>query len=325
MEPSQLVIEIIEKQVLPQLQSGEETYLVVTRKQPQVAVLPSLPGVIVQANTTFSPIIHKPAARDRWREEPLIGFIYIIRGEADFLVSRRRVSCHAGNFVFFLPHTWSDLGTSALQKQSASDQVRSDFLWLYLRPTEVLSHLSGVRGGEHAGDPHFFIPDNRIMALAEHLREEVDAEFVSPTATQLLWIIYDCVRRKLREGSFLTSSLSTREISSIGDQTVASVGQRAQEYMDANLMEQMTLESVARALFTSRARLAREFPLHTGETFGAYLLRCRIARAKHLLTTTSVSIKEVSWRAGFVYPDYFSTTFRRFTGSTPTDFRKERR
>jgi AraC-like DNA-binding protein len=115
-----------------------------------------------------------------------------------------------------------------------------------------------------------------------------------------------------------------QELSRPGE-TTGSIGQRVQKYVDANLMERMTLESVARANFTSRARLAREFREHTGETFGTYLLRRRLERAQHLLITTPSSIKVIAWRAGFSDPDYFGAAFRRAVGCTPTAFRKKRR
>lgn len=341
-EASLPVIRALEEEVLPRLQCGEETYLVVAGKQPQVVVLPPWPGAALQKSSAQFPRVHSSEpVRERWRKEPLLGFVYVIRGEAELLLSNRVVSCHAGNFVFFLPHTWSDRGTSARWKQAASGRADCDLLWLYLRPQEVLCHLSWLRGAQHTGSRHLFIPDNRVLALAELLHEEVsadaffcddcDGEYYSEnvlsgatceSAPQLLWLITDRVRRKLREGSFLANRLSVQEVFDSGE-TIENPGQRAQKYVDANLMQRMTLESVARAVFTSRARLAREFRAHTGETFGSYLLRCRIERAQILLATTDYSIKEVAWRTGFSDPDYFSTAFRRSVGSTPTEFRKK--
>lgn len=328
-KPSSPVLHALEQEILPRLQSGAESHLVVAHKKPFVVTLPALPalpGVCTHNNCQGTPVIGAPNAVRSYRQtESLMGLAYVLRGEVDLVLSRRVVTCHAGNFVFFLPRTYSDRATVACWESSGFAQTGGEMLWLYMRPQEVLSHISWVLASDNEKPSHLFIPDNRTAILAELLHEEVSYDIVSPAAPQLLWLIYDRVRRKLKEGHYLADHSSVREISNNHGEVMEAIGRRAQRYVDANLMEHMTLESVAHAVFTSRAHLSREFREHTGETFNAYLSRRRIERAQHLLSTTSDSIKEVAWRAGFPAPDYFTTAFRRAVGSTPSQFRKMKR
>lgn len=44
-------------------------------------------------------------------------------------------------------------------------------------------------------------------------------------------------------------------------------------------------------------------------------------RAKHLLLSSNLSISEISFSIGYENPLYFSRLFRKYTGSSPTEFR----
>lgn len=73
----------------------------------------------------------------------------------------------------------------------------------------------------------------------------------------------------------------------------------------------------------SSAYLTKLFNKYVGETPLKYLTDIRIQAAKHLLSNTSLPIREVGEKVG--YPDqfYFSKTFRKQTGMNPTAYRKE--
>ena len=320
-EPSPFAIQAIEKEVLPQLQSGRPTYLVATEKEPRVVTLPPWPGMSAPSRPALMPVIDQSSTvPNRWQKVSLMGMVYIMRGDIDMLLGHRRVTCYSGNFVF-LPPGWSDRDSTTLWRQLAMDEC--DLLWIFVRAQEALLHLNWRHGTQRWGSRHLFIPDNRMLSLTEQLQEEISCDPVPQAATQLLWLIYDRVLHKLRAGQFWANRHPLSEIPGAQIEQLEAIGPRAQKYVDANLMERMTLESVARAVFTSRVRLSREFQQHTGETFAAYLMRNRIERAQHLLSTTSDTVKEVAWRTGFPDPDYFCAAFRRRVGCTPSEYRKK--
>ena len=64
----------------------------------------------------------------------------------------------------------------------------------------------------------------------------------------------------------------------------------------------------------------REF----GETPHAYLLRRKVEMAKGLLFGTHMSVAQVAAAVGYDDPHYFSNTFKKHTGVSPAQFRKER-
>ena len=75
----------------------------------------------------------------------------------------------------------------------------------------------------------------------------------------------------------------------------------------------------------SRASLYNKVKALTGMGVNDYINRIRIERSVHLLTTTNLSINEISYEVGFSYPRYFSTSFKQVKGMTPTRFKEENR
>jgi two-component system response regulator YesN len=52
------------------------------------------------------------------------------------------------------------------------------------------------------------------------------------------------------------------------------------------------------------------------------LTQIRIKRAIQLLTATELSILEIADRVGYHSQHYFSTSFRKYTGMSPLQYRK---
>lgn len=67
----------------------------------------------------------------------------------------------------------------------------------------------------------------------------------------------------------------------------------------------------------SRAQFTRRFVAHTGFSPARFLIDARIARARQLLSETTMSVTQVAGALG--YPDvaYFSRQFKRHTGHSP--------
>ncbi|MBR7137939.1 MAG: helix-turn-helix transcriptional regulator [Lentisphaeria bacterium] len=71
-----------------------------------------------------------------------------------------------------------------------------------------------------------------------------------------------------------------------------------------------------------RSTLTRVVRECTGNSPGLFLQNARMARARHLLSTTLMSVKEIGSRCGFNNSNYFVKVFRRHFGKTPSDFKR---
>lgn len=72
----------------------------------------------------------------------------------------------------------------------------------------------------------------------------------------------------------------------------------------------------------SKFYLIRLFKELTGTTPYRYIMLIRVDEAKKLLRHTRLSVKEVGEQTGFCDTKNFITNFKKFTGLTPLQFRK---
>lgn len=89
--------------------------------------------------------------------------------------------------------------------------------------------------------------------------------------------------------------------------------------------DELSAKFLTDRLAMSRASLYNKVKALTGMGVNDYINRIRIERSVHLLTTTDMSINEISYETGFSYPRYFSTSFKQMKGMTPTRFKEESR
>ena len=96
---------------------------------------------------------------------------------------------------------------------------------------------------------------------------------------------------------------------------------RAQLRIRESLESSLTIQQVAEEMGVSYSNFRKLFKEHTGLSPAVYQQDLRLQRAKELLTTTDMSIKEIAYRLNFESPDYFSSKFRVKTGRKPSDLR----
>ena len=93
------------------------------------------------------------------------------------------------------------------------------------------------------------------------------------------------------------------------------------KYINTFYYENITLKDVARIVSLNPNYISQLFKKSAGTTFSHYLTNQRITQAKKLLTTTDISINEVSLKTGFNDYFYFLKTFKKYTGHTPSEYR----
>jgi AraC family transcriptional regulator len=93
------------------------------------------------------------------------------------------------------------------------------------------------------------------------------------------------------------------------------------DYVAAHLGNQIRLEKLAALAQLSPFHFSRAFKASTGWSPHRYVLNCRIAEAKRLLSSSRLSIADIARRTGFSSTGQLSTRFRAWTGTTPSAFR----
>ena len=96
---------------------------------------------------------------------------------------------------------------------------------------------------------------------------------------------------------------------------------RARLRIRESLESSLTIQQVATELGVSYSNFRKLFKEHTGLSPATYQQELRLLRAKELLSTTELSIKEIAYRLNFESPDYFSSKFKSKMGFKPSDLR----
>jgi AraC-like DNA-binding protein len=95
--------------------------------------------------------------------------------------------------------------------------------------------------------------------------------------------------------------------------------------IEERLAEPLTVAALAAVAQLSPGQFHERFLLETGFTPADYWARRRLGRARELLADRGLSITDVALTLGFSTSQYFATFFRRFTGISPRDYRRQLR
>ena len=99
--------------------------------------------------------------------------------------------------------------------------------------------------------------------------------------------------------------------------------QQVKTYIDENYMYELSLDSVGDILHISPAYLSSQFKKYLHIGFLDYLTEVRIRAACDLLSDPLRSTTEVAGMVGYGDANYFARTFKKHTGQTPTQYRRE--
>ena len=97
---------------------------------------------------------------------------------------------------------------------------------------------------------------------------------------------------------------------------------RAQEYINHHFASDIRIEHIAEFAGVSKAYLQRIFRAYTGTTILKTINSVRVERAKQMLMSTNLSVKQIGEQSGFRNSQHFIYEFRCSCGVTPSEYRK---
>ena len=98
---------------------------------------------------------------------------------------------------------------------------------------------------------------------------------------------------------------------------------KAQEFIETNFQEKVTINQLASMLALSRRNLERRFKKATSNTVTEYIQRVKIEAAKLSLESSRENVNEVMYNVGYQDPKAFRVTFKKITGLSPIQYRKK--
>ena len=99
--------------------------------------------------------------------------------------------------------------------------------------------------------------------------------------------------------------------------------QKAIDYIEANLTEEIDYEKVAAESFSSSYHFQRVFSILCGYTLGEYIRLRRLSLAGVELASGKDKVIDIALKYGYDSPDSFAKAFQKFHGITPSQARAD--
>jgi hypothetical protein len=99
--------------------------------------------------------------------------------------------------------------------------------------------------------------------------------------------------------------------------------QQIDQYVEQNFKNKISLDEIADELHVNRSYLSRFYKKKTGINLFDTILNLRIEAAKEYLLNTDMKTYEISEAIGVDDAGYFSKMFKKITGVSPKEFRKQ--
>jgi len=179
--------------------------------------------------------------------------------------------------------------------------------WLHLRPGSQWDALMD-------GEPRVrkaLSADKIVRAMSGYI-EEANLQGVDPAPALQAYVelmgVY--LQRELESGSLRQARRNHRLKAILGR-------------VQLNLRQEWTVDKLAALAGTSRAQLHRILPELTGRSPMKMIHALRMDRASELLIYTGQTLAAIAEEVGYDNPFSFSKAFKRYTGTSPAEFRKK--
>ncbi len=203
--------------------------------------------------------------------------------------------------------------------RTSSQGGHYDTLHFYVRD-EFIREIHAEMFASRAGitlPPSVGVMDEMLKTVAHEIRkmllspapaDRIYADTLSRTAASYLVRNYASGRPGINDARALTPQQCNRAI----------------EYIEAYLGDNLTLAGIAKAAGISTGRLNSEFKRGMKLAPHQYVLNARVRRANALLTLTDLSLAQIALQCGFSNQQHMTRMVRRMTGRTPGAIRRDR-
>ena len=221
------------------------------------------------------------------------GLIFCIEGDQEFEYSDTTIKAEKNSLFYLpqgLPYTIRRLNNSIdifVNFRTAGKEADQPFSKIYQNHDRILYHLKRL--------------ESIMKSRAPGFNEEAKGE---------LYLLIAEIKRGERLSSF--NSPADRSVSD-AIQTIAS------EYCSPDL----SIQKIKSETGLSERYFEKRFRIISGSTPKEYLLSLRIEKAKEELLSTDKSILKISNDCGFSDQCNFSKLFKKKTGMSPNEYRKE--
>lgn len=216
--------------------------------------------------------------------------------------ARGAMLCSTCNGAFFLAATGVLDGQEATTSWFASGAFRSMFPAVKLLDERIIvDNGRTITGGATLS----------FQNLCVYLMEKYYGRHIGTYAAKLFLV-------EKGKSSQLTYSMFMAQ-KSHGDDEIRHI----QTQIEEQAADRLVVSQLASQAAMAERTFIRRFKNATGNTPSEYIQRVKVERAKELLENDRLSVKEICYETGYEDQSYFRNIFKKYTGLTPADYKKQ--
>lgn len=212
------------------------------------------------------------------------------------------VLCSTCSGAFFLAATGHLDGKEATTSWFASDEFRTMFPRVKLMDEKILvDNGKTITGGATLS----------FQNLCIYLIEKYYGKEIGNYAAKMFLV-------EKGKHSQLTYSIFSAQ-KSHNDEGIL----ETQNFIEKNAADKLAVSRLAQHSAMAERTFIRRFKNATGNTPSEYIQRVKVELAKKLLENDKTPVKEVCYETGYEDQSYFRNIFKKYTGLTPVDYKKQ--
>jgi AraC-like DNA-binding protein len=234
-------------------------------------------------------------------QTPFTVLQHTISGAGNLLYERRRYRLRPGEtMLVIVPHN---------HRYWVEEGGRWEFFWISMSGQEAVRIHRTI---QNVSGPVLHLRPETLERIADCCLHLIDGKGETPGAASA--IAYEAV------GALYDDVFGSQ--SALSDAADEDAVRLVVEHIRANLDKPLDVGHLAEVSGFSRAHFSRMFTASEGVPPAEFVLQERMRHAARLLTAHSLlPVKEIAILTGFDDPNYFAKVFRRFFGTSPTEFR----
>ena len=271
----------------------------------------------------------------RWTEDDLQStrtpkLCFVINGSVAYQVHDYVLHCQPGHGILLPPGTPVTRSGNNYLDRSKQLQGLCEILQMMPYHGGLICWLSRRRFDD-SPDPHVqestcSIPHSRVPFYLNQLVDESlkDQPHQHLICDSLLKIALAFLQRELEELPILeTGEIHNTDLPVPTEYRTYSI-KHAQEYIENNLRESLSIDKVARYVCMSRTVFTQRFRTKTGKSFSQYVQDMRINEARKLLAGSDLAVRHVASAVG-LQPNRMRSLFHKHEGLSPLQYRSQKR
>ncbi|MEJ8305125.1 AraC family transcriptional regulator [Saccharibacillus sacchari] len=243
-----------------------------------------------------------------------IELYFLCEGERVYFVDDRVVTVHKGELILIRP--------AQLHATASSEKAEFERILVNYDPLLLPSALQDDSKWFHNRGYRMFgltlREQNEVQQLLARILDECQAarDYYESCVVALFTELMILLQRS--EGVQLQQNGSAKP-------PLHELVNHVATYIREHHRESLTLEQTAAHFFISASYLSRVFHRLTGFHFREYILHIRMREAEKRLVHSEDQVQEIASAVGFEHLSHFNKTFKKATGLTPLQYRKQAR